>query len=84
MAAIVPFNVTGNIDALLWAKDKENERSKKRMFPVTRYHAILNRPKLITEETSIAAEPMADFHLAVLSMQEVDDDTIFNMFKQVW
>lgn len=81
-----PTNITGYSDLLLWEKeeDQNGKISRRGIFPFTRYPNILNRPRVITEESSVAVTPNADFHLLTTETEEVDDDTIYNLIGQVW
>lgn len=86
MASISHLDVTGYGDTFLWGKEEgENgDIKKKGIFPISRYDNMLNRPRVITEDSSIAVTPNANFHLAVTDVEEVSDDKIFELFGQIW
>lgn len=85
-ASYTHTDVVGYSDEMLWGKEEDsNGKIKKRgIFPITRYDNILNRPRTITEDGSIANTPNADFHLVVTETEEVSDDVIFKLFGQTW
>lgn len=84
--ATKPSDIVGYSDTMLWDKEEQDDGTIKRrgVFPITRYHCVLNRPRVIEEGSALAVTPNADFHLLVVEAQEVDDDTIFNLIGQVW
>lgn len=79
------LNITGYLDVLPWAKTEEGETlSKQGVFPVTRYEDVLNRPRALHLSKPLVSAPTASFHLVVTDVLEVDDDTIFEWYNQVW
>lgn len=80
------LDIGGYYDHVEWAKRELLDGTIKRfaVFPVTRYHNILNRPRVITEESSMAATTNADFHLLTTDVEEVSDDEIYSMMGQIW
>ena len=86
MPNVQHLDVSGYGDTMLWGKEEgENGDIRKAgIFPITRYENNLNRPRTINEETSIAVTPNANFHLVVTETEEVSDDTIFELFGQIW
>lgn len=79
-------NVGGYHDTMLWGKFEEDngDIEKRGIFPVTRYANVMNRPRTITEDSSLASTPNADFHMVVTEVEEVSDDTIYDLFGQIW
>ena len=87
MAASEHLNVLGYTDDVIWNKVEDIDGKvlgKRGIFPFTRYRCILNRPRLIKEGDSITSTPNANFHLLVTDTEEVNDDVIFDLFKQTW
>ena len=76
----------GYYDHLEWAKMElpDGKEVKVVVFPITRYPNILNRPRVITEKSSMAVTPNANFPLLTTDDSEVSDDVIYEMFKQYW
>lgn len=75
---------SGYSDVFLHFKEENEETSeaKERIgFPITRYDSLINRPRMIT---SIADTAISDFFLFIEGELEVSDDTIYEMFGQVW
>lgn len=74
------------LDVLNWGKTEDDlgESIKHVVFPITRYRNILNRPRLIDEDVSVATVPSGDFHFVTTAVEEVDDNTIYDYFKQIW
>ena len=50
-------------------------------FPVTRYDALLNRPRVIDDAQNM---PISNFHLLVTQEGEISDDKVYEMFGQIW
>ena len=86
MANIQHLDVSGYGDTMLWGKEEGENGDIKKMgiFPISRYENMLNRPRTVTEDTSLAVTPNANFHLVVTETEEVSDDTIFELFGQIW
>lgn len=86
MSNLQHLDVTGYGDILLWGKEEGEDGSivKRGIFPISRYDNMLNRPRTINEDTSLAVTPNADFHLVVTETEEVSDDEIFKLFGQIW
>ena len=79
-------NIVGYSDLLLWEKveDKSGKISRRGIFPFSRYANILNRPQVITDDSSVSDTPNADFHLLVTETEEVSDDVIYKLIGQIW
>ena len=50
-------------------------------FPISRYEALLNRPRIIYDAQQM---PISNFHLLVTEEGEISDDKIYEMFGQIW
>lgn len=50
-------------------------------FPVSRYEALLNRPRVIDDAQKM---PISNFHLLVTEEGEISDDKVYAMFGQIW
>lgn len=86
MANIEHLDVSGYGDTILWGKEEGDNGDIKKMgiFPISRYDNMLNRPRTVDEESSLAVTPNANFHLVVTETEEVSDDIIFELFGQIW
>ena len=78
--------IGGYFDHMEWAKMETPDGDIQRfgVFPITRYRNILNRPRIITEESSMAATTNADFHFLTTEVEEVSDDLVFGWMGQIW
>lgn len=76
----------GYYDLIEWSKFEtpDGRTVKCPSFPVTRYPNILNRPRVIDENSTMALTPNANFHLLTTSVGELSDDIIYEMFGQTW
>lgn len=86
MANIHHLDISGYGDTMLWEKEEGENGDIKKMgiFPISRYDNMLNRPRTVTEDSSLALTPNANFHLVVTETEEVTDDEIFKLFGQIW
>lgn len=80
------LDVAGYHDGLDWYVEElpDGTIKKHAFFPITRYRNNLNRPRVITENSSMAATPNADFHLLTTEVEEVSDDLIYELMGQTW
>ena len=75
---------SGYSDAFFHVKEENeetDETTEKIAFPITRYEAVINRPKMVT---NISETPISDFFLLITHETEVSDDTLYEMFGQTW
>lgn len=72
-----------SMDVLMWGKQEADDGSlsKSITYPTTRYGAVLNRPRVLS---TIDGSPAGPFHLVITGVEEVDDDDVFDMYKQMW
>lgn len=78
--------VGGSIDSILWAKVETavGEFARYAFYPITRYVNILNRPRVISEIDNVAATPNGEFHLVVTDVEDVDEDVLYDLYRQTW
>lgn len=78
--------VGGLMDSLLWVKAETavGEIVKYVFYPITRYRNILNRPRVVSETDSVATTPNGDFHLVTTDIEDVDEQVLFELYRQTW
>jgi hypothetical protein len=77
------LDTNDSMDVLMWGKEEDEDGTlhKSITYPTTRYDAVLNRPRVLS---TIDGSPAGPFHLVAVSVEEVDDDEVFAMYKQMW
>lgn len=76
------LDIIDYIDSFLHVKEEVNHEDKQVMvFPASRYQAVLNRPRLIS---NVQDSPNSTFHLLETERIEVNDDELFKLFGQSW
>lgn len=82
----LPIAVPEMVDSQLWVKLENalGDPVKAMFFPITRYRNVLNRPRLVTESDNVANMPNGEFMLVTTEVEDVDEEVIFNLYKQTW
>ena len=78
--------VGGYMDSLIWVKVENavGELTKYVFYPITRYRNIMNRPRVISESDNVAATPNGEFHLVTTDIEDVDEQVLFELYRQTW
>lgn len=83
-------NISGYEDVMLWRKEEKkdvnNDTSVERVgvFPIGRYDNILQRPRMLPENTSLMDTPNLNFALVATETEEISDDVVYELFGQIW